>query len=409
MGAYGNNNSTGKSYIYFGSSSISGNITHSNADVTMTGEATYDRFGYSVSSTGDVNGDGYSDVIVGAWGNNAGGIDAGRSYLYISSSPPIKPRIASVKDITFDEGGYVNVNFVRSGYDATGPNNIITEYLVEMSNPPASGGFSWAQLGTVQPNQNLLYTFNAQTPNDSSANNSGTYFFRITARTADPNQYWRSNIIYGHSVDNLAPGAVQGFAANSVASNTELHWNANTEPDLYNYILYRSSTPTIDLNTASPIANVTGTLFTDTNPPAGEVYYFIVAQDIHNNVSPLATDNILSLAIVDVKIFLEGAYSSPNMTTTLTVPTTSPYSDALTVASIPANVVDWVWIELRNKIDATILEGSRSAFVLSNGKVVHTDGSSTVQFFGATDTQYYIVVKHRNHLGIMTTTPVNVN
>ncbi|MEZ4821139.1 MAG: integrin alpha [Ignavibacteria bacterium] len=33
------------------------------SDVTMTGETTGSNFGYSVSSAGDVNGDGYSDVI----------------------------------------------------------------------------------------------------------------------------------------------------------------------------------------------------------------------------------------------------------------------------------------------------------------------------------------------------------
>ena len=37
------------------------------ADVILTGEAAGDNFGYSVSTAGDVNGDGYSDVIVGAY------------------------------------------------------------------------------------------------------------------------------------------------------------------------------------------------------------------------------------------------------------------------------------------------------------------------------------------------------
>ena len=51
-----------RAYIYFGGASMN-NI----ADVTLTGAAADDDFGYSVSTAGDVNGDGYSDVIVGAY------------------------------------------------------------------------------------------------------------------------------------------------------------------------------------------------------------------------------------------------------------------------------------------------------------------------------------------------------
>ncbi|MBK9227154.1 MAG: FG-GAP repeat protein [Ignavibacteria bacterium] len=54
---------SGKAYIYFG-----GSLMNNYADLTMTGEAANDYFGKSVSTAGDVNGDGYSDVIVGASG-----------------------------------------------------------------------------------------------------------------------------------------------------------------------------------------------------------------------------------------------------------------------------------------------------------------------------------------------------
>ncbi|MBK6878528.1 MAG: FG-GAP repeat protein [Ignavibacteria bacterium] len=42
-----------------------GTLDH-NPDVTLTGEATGSAFGHSVSSAGDINGDGYSDVIISA-------------------------------------------------------------------------------------------------------------------------------------------------------------------------------------------------------------------------------------------------------------------------------------------------------------------------------------------------------
>ena len=80
VGAYVNDAggaNAGRAYIYFGDASMD-----NTADVVVTGAATSDYFGYSVSTAGDVNGDGYADVIVGAYGNDDGGADAGRAYIY---------------------------------------------------------------------------------------------------------------------------------------------------------------------------------------------------------------------------------------------------------------------------------------------------------------------------------------
>ena len=64
----------GKAYVY------SGKDGHTL--LTFSAEKTSDNFGQHVSGAGDVNGDGYADVIVGAPGNNAGGEKAGRAYVY---------------------------------------------------------------------------------------------------------------------------------------------------------------------------------------------------------------------------------------------------------------------------------------------------------------------------------------
>ena len=49
------------------------------ADVIMTGETSGNYFGNSVSSAGDVNGDGYTDVIVGSYLYSS---NTGRAYIY---------------------------------------------------------------------------------------------------------------------------------------------------------------------------------------------------------------------------------------------------------------------------------------------------------------------------------------
>ncbi|MCK6530045.1 FG-GAP-like repeat-containing protein [Myxococcota bacterium] len=59
-------------------------------DWTASGEQAGTKFGYSVSSAGDVNGDGYADVVVGSpffdVAGNYGGNNDGKAYLYLGSA-----------------------------------------------------------------------------------------------------------------------------------------------------------------------------------------------------------------------------------------------------------------------------------------------------------------------------------
>ena len=82
--------SDGESYVVFGKASWAGtpSLDLATLDGTngfrLSGIDETDRSGFSVSSAGDVNGDGFDDVIVGAYGaESTGGVDhnEGESYL----------------------------------------------------------------------------------------------------------------------------------------------------------------------------------------------------------------------------------------------------------------------------------------------------------------------------------------
>jgi len=337
------------------------------ADVTMTGSAAGDVYGYSVSSAGDRNNDSYSDVITGSPGNDAGGTDAGRVYLYLSSAPSVKPILNTVKDVPNDQGGKVYLRWARSGYDIQSIGTI-TDYVVQRSYPPSGGNYSWENIAYIPATNELFYAYTADTPFDSISNNSGTLYFRITARTSISTQYWRSNILFGRSIDNIAPLMVSPFNAISESSNIRLIWKKNTEPDLYNYILYRSTSATIDPETETPYATLTDSTYLDTAPLSGANYYFIVAQDIHGNYSPVGITQSPNITL-NMTMFIEGFYNS----------------------STDLQVRDTIKVYLRNTVTPFAKIDSAKAVVSANG-------SASLLFGNAPTGQYYIVTTHRNSL-----------
>jgi len=99
-------NSTGEVYLFF-SDSIQGK--------TLTGEAGDDRFGYSVAIAGDINDDGYSDIIAGAPWAESGGDDGGKVYIFFGGTPSVMDTEADVTISGAGDNDYLGFSVSPAG------------------------------------------------------------------------------------------------------------------------------------------------------------------------------------------------------------------------------------------------------------------------------------------------------
>ena len=128
----------------------------------------------------------------------------------------------------------------------------------------------------------------------------------------------------------------------------------------------------------------------------------------------------------DIKIFLEGPYNAvtDSMNATLNLagylPETQPFNtspwnytgnETVTDAFLQnsSQIVDWVLVELRTGTAAADTVDKRAGFLLRDGSVVDIDGGSKLAFDDIGAGNYYIVVRHRNHLAVMSANPVTLS
>lgn len=118
---------------------------------------------------------------------------------------------------------------------------------------------------------------------------------------------------------------------------------------------------------------------------------------------------------IELKVFLQGAMGSSNMEKNLhdnsllplSQPYTSEYLGTESVSTIPADVVDWVMVEVRAPTDNTQVIARRACFLRNDGQIVDLDGTLGVEFTNLEVNAGYVVVRHRNHLGVMTASTVD--
>ncbi len=133
--------------------------------------------------------------------------------------------------------------------------------------------------------------------------------------------------------------------------------------------------------------------------------------------------------VLNAKAFLQGPYTIATglMIDSLrhlgTYPLTEPYTGApysyvhkaygggetSTLAAMDQpgtndDIVDWVVVELRNP--PTTIVATKSALLQRDGNIVDMDGFSNLGIQGVADGNYYIGIRHRNHLGIRSNSTV---
>ncbi len=223
--------------------------------------------------------------------------------------------------------------------------------------------------------------------------------------------------------------AYNGSAGGFIAGNDSISSGSST--GLMTLYSYNGSVLTwqrkMNNGSWSDIAGTSGLVLFEETPTGIGLWKYRVK--VKYGSCPVVFSDSLELTIVitielNLKIYLEGSYENQQMSTTLNVsgllPLAHPYNvtpwnynGEENVSGIPnADVVDWILIEIREtEGDASSATNEKAVYVkagflLDDGQITDITGSSKLTFTSAFIDNHFVLIWHRNHLGVIASQPM---
>ncbi len=210
-----NGGSSGESYVVFGKgsgwgSSIELSSLNGTTGFVLNGVDVGDRSGSSVSSAGDVNGDGFDDLLIGALHANANGYSSGESYVVFGKAS--------------GWGASFELSSLASGDGTTG-------FVLNGVDGDNSGG-SVSSVGDVNGDgfDDLLIGADSASPNGFFSGKSYVFFGRDFTNQIDASGSAGADYLVGSVSDDIIAGlggadAISGGAGDDVLGVSDLSFN----------------------------------------------------------------------------------------------------------------------------------------------------------------------------------------
>ncbi len=219
----------------------------------------------------------------GYWDQYCQRIDKSGEWGYMA------PKNLVIKDVPYDQGGYVTLTYDASILDAY-PGTEITQYVIyrSLTGPPS---YAWSGVASFIPTYQETYTWTEATTADSSGSGPAYHYYKVRAGTADWEFYWETLPDSGYSVDNTVPAAPSPVIGEQKMDpgGLEITWAAGSEPDLSHYAVYRGTSEGFAATPDNRIAVPTEPRYLDNEWQWSSGYcYKIAAVDIHDNQSAFA-------------------------------------------------------------------------------------------------------------------------